>query len=781
MLDHALAAATLGPVFPVYTTISGKCSCGRDCGKNAGKHPRIKDWPALASQNPEQIRKWWGKWPQSNIGLATGHGTVVVDLDSLEQLERLRELCKEHGGLPRTLTARTGRGLHLYFTGDVGSSHVRDGIRFQGKGAFVVVAPSLHHSGRRYEWLTTGSFDGKSGSNVPVAELPEWLRTWAQVSENKGSTAIDWSVLGPRPAYLVQDEGSSDGIADTARNALKELNTWSEHEHRRVEAALCSIPASCGRDVWLRVGMALHSLQWQRPDGSDGGFEIFDRWSSTCPEKYTLYACEVAWQSFKRGGVTIASLFHLAHEHGWKGDIPGMLQNASPGTKSGTNDSDGKINGATFDFGATAPPPSRQIIFPDTDKGGNPKPTCRNTILAIGGLGIACAHDTFHDKLSIGGQLVAQWAGDVTDYAVHAVRMLVREQYSFDPPTATAFDATVQLALAHSYDPVVQYLNALTWDGRSRLDGWLPNYMQALDTELNRMIGRLALIAAVRRARQPGTKFDQIIVLEGIEGRGKSTALEIMAGKENFSDQPILSLAAREQQEAVQGIWLYEIGELDGIRRAEVEHVKAFASRTIDRARPAYGRTRQDRPRRCIFFATTNDQTPYLVSQTGNRRFWPVRTGHVDIEGIARDRDQLWAEAALLEQHGTSIVLPERLWSVAGAEQENRRLHDPWEDILENIERRECRRLVQSEDGKTSVAGSGPVWLVETARGPETEFRITTEDLVGMILRIEVSQQSTLAYKRAAQIMRRFGWEGPAPIWVNKQKFRGFWKPFVAK
>jgi predicted P-loop ATPase len=120
----------------------------------------------------------------------------------------------------------------------------------------------------------------------------------------------------------------------------------------------------------------------------------------------------------------------------------------------------------------------------------------------------------------------------------------------------------------------------------------LIDYMGAEDTALHRTFGRLLLVAAVRRVRQPGCKFDQIGVLEGPEGTGKSKALETIAGRENFSDQTILSQSDKEQQELLRGVWIYEIAELAGMRRSEVEKQKAFASRTHDRARPAYGRRR---------------------------------------------------------------------------------------------------------------------------------------------------------------------------------------------
>src|SRR5262249_10158766 len=229
----------------------------------------------------------------------------------------------------------------------------------------------------------------------------------------------------------------------------------------------------------------------------------------------------------------------------------------------------------------------------------------------------------------------------------------------------------------------------LRWDGRQRIAGWLVTHLGADDTPLNREIGRLALVAAVRRVREPGCKFDQIIVLEGVEGTNKSTAIELMAGKENFSDQTILGLDDRTQMERFKGKWLYEIADLSGMPKSEVDAVKAFASRTADRARAAYGRYVTEQPRRCVFFATTNNER-YLKSQTGNRRFWPVRTDRIDIDALRRDRDQLWAEAAHVEASGATLVLPEHLWAIARAEQEKREEQDPWDDFLTDTKGENC-------------------------------------------------------------------------------------------
>jgi predicted P-loop ATPase len=225
-------------------------------------------------------------------------------------------------------------------------------------------------------------------------------------------------------------------------------------------------------------------------------------------------------------------------------------------------------------------------------------------------------------------------------------------------------------------------------------------------------------------------------------GTEKSTAIEVLAGSENFSDQTILGVRDREAQELLAGIWLFEIAELSNIRRTEVEHIKAFASRTVDRARPAYGRTRIDQPRRCILFATTNNDQ-YLKEH--DRRFWPIKTTAINIAALRRDRDQLWAEAAAKEP-GASIVLGRDLWNAAGDEQKARQEHGPWDDKL------------------TDAAGT-----IE-----QGEERVSSSDLLETALGIHISKQRDVDYKRLGRCMRRLGWDGPKNLRVGDQLTKGY-------
>lgn len=734
-LEAALAYSRMHwRIFPCHSIMAGRCSCSRDPAvictadpPSPGKHPRVKGGFKAATDDPEQIRRWWTKWPEANIALATGSGIVVFDIDGEEGFREFQQLVATHGAVPPTLASQTGRGAHLFFATQDGAPSVRSSavgkVHVRGEGGYVILPPSNHLSGRDYRWI----------KKLPLAPLPDTLRQWSQGYDisNKTVARAGSDNLGQLPAYL---QRSQRDVGQTLDQSLKTV--WSPTEQARLISALAAIKPDA-YETWVTCGMALHQLRWEG-NGTDLGFGIWDAWSQGCPEKYNFAACESKWNSFGRSGrqgVTLGTLYHMASQAGWQGG-------AEPPKQPGLNGTANGVNGHHALPAAFLNPAQGAIHFPDLTEDGKPRSTCTNAGVAVKALGIICKKDLFHEKMLVAGEPINAWAGDMSDDVIQMIRKAIRAHYGFDPNDKNTRDACTQLCLENQFDPVCDYLASLQWDGKPRLDRWMADYLGAGDTELNRAIGRLSLIAAVRRARQPGTKFDQIVVLEGTEGRGKSTALEILAGRENFSDQKVLDLPDKEQQEAMCGIWIYEIAELTGMRRAATEHVKAFASRTVDRARPAYGRYRIDRPRRAICFATTNDDE-YLKSETGNRRFWPVVTGHIDLDGLRADRDQLWAEAAMLEARGESIGLPEQLWKHASAEQHARLESDVWTEAIQNY----------LALGKDDVS----VWEVLT----ENQF-----------LRLEAARVGRSEQMRAAAILRRLHFEkyrrwtpGKAPEW----------------
>ena len=248
--------------------------------------------------------------------------------------------------------------------------------------------------------------------------------------------------------------------------------------------------------------------------------------------------------------------------------------------------------------------------------------------------------------------------------------------------------------------------------------------------------------------------------------------LLILAGKENFSDAEIIGLKKQEQQEATQGVWIYEIPELQGMSKADVRHIKQFASRMVDSARPAYGHNRADLPRRCIFIATTNE-TAYLRDTTGNRRFLPVRLHGVirqgdlmmvDLAGITKDRDQLWAEAAAIEAGGEELAIREALWAVAAIEQQKRMEPNPWADKLSSVltKRMEEKPLSGKFAAHTDDFGN-PQWRVES------EYILTE------VLDIPLDRQTSSVAKNLVEAMRSLDWHhNERAMRIGKVTTRGY-------
>ena len=213
------------------------------------------------------------------------------------------------------------------------------------------------------------------------------------------------------------------------------------------------------------------------------------------------------------------------------------------------------------------------------------------------------------------------------------------------------------------FHPIRDYLDGLpTWDGTKRIETLLVRCLQADDTPYTRAVTRKTLAAAVARIYKPGTKFDSVLVFDGVQGIGKSTLFKDLVGEEFYSET--LSLTDMDDKsgaEKLQGFWVVEIGELAGMKKADIEKVKAFLSTSDDKYRPSYGKTVESHPRQCIIIASVNGERGYLRDITGNRRFWIVKV-HQEVQikkwnFTAEERDQIWAEAKTIWQSGEKLYL----------------------------------------------------------------------------------------------------------------------------
>ncbi|AYJ85763.1 hypothetical protein D3Y57_06990 [Sphingomonas paeninsulae] len=246
-------------------------------------------------------------------------------------------------------------------------------------------------------------------------------------------------------------------------------------------------------------------------------------------------------------------------------------------------------------------------------------------------------------------------------------------------------DEMLAEARRNSRDPLSEYLHGVVWDAKPRLNTWLVDYLGSPPSSYTREVGRKFLIGAVARALKPGCKMDTMMVLEGDQGTGKSTAIRYLFGDRFFIDH-LPDFHSKDSFMQLQGAWAVEVGELAAMSKADVNDVKLFLSRLVDKFRPPFGKLTVSVPRRTAFVGSVNPEEGggYLRDPTGARRFWPVATGNIRLESILRDRDQLWAEAVHAWGEGEEWYLTDPdIIAEAKVEQEARREVDPWESVIQ--------------------------------------------------------------------------------------------------
>lgn len=247
--------------------------------------------------------------------------------------------------------------------------------------------------------------------------------------------------------------------------------------------------------------------------------------------------------------------------------------------------------------------------------------------------------------------------------------------------------AVTKAADDRSYHPILEYFDTLPeWDEVPRVDTLLTDYLGAEDNEYTRAVTRKTLCAAVARVYQPGIKFDCMPVLNGDQGIGKSTLIAKL-GMDWFSDSLTLSdMNDKTAAEKLQGYWIHEIGELAGMKKADIDKVKSFISRQDDKYRASFGRRVTPHPRQCVFFGTTNSKNGYLRDITGNRRFWNVKVvGNGKYKPWDLDKEtvnQIWAEAIEYFKAGEKLFLNDELEEYARHEQRSAMEQDEREGVV---------------------------------------------------------------------------------------------------
>ena len=617
-------------------------------GRERGKSPRDSQWTTRSyfSRDIETAIS-----EGRNIGFRMGPADLVIDFDprsmdrSLEDaISYLEERFSFSLADAPTVTTGSG-GLHIYMTvperflGRKFRNEMPElpGVEHKCFGKQVVASGSKHPCGGVYT-STKGSMDS------PVLMPDTYLDALEVVAK------------------------SSDCDATVSNGRLSDM-------------LACLDPSDfASNDSWIQLAMACHAAT-----GGEGR-EEFVEWSVSDPEySGQEETIRMRWDSFKGGGITAATLFKVVSEAGGSELLRDEPEQAFGNAEF--SEQDRAILSVPPRFTAPVGGPDTDGLF-DREKSGRPKRTLENCMKAIEAMGLEPALNALSQEVSLGGDLskVRKYFPEInksiTDLTLHGLRRAIISDYMFEPSLQQVSEAISCLAVPHSFHPIKSYLSDLVWDGEDRITEFFYRYAGGEKGAYNAGVAEMFFRASVARVKEPGIKFDSMIILEGAQGCGKSTLIKVLGGDWTLEGLPSTnSMDNKDVIQAIQGHWLVEVEELAVMSKSDVESIKAFVSRTTDKARFAYARESREYRRQCIFIGTTND-AEYLLDSTGNRRFIPVEVSSVALAELRRDRDQIWAQAVqlwLADPTVESLFLKESLWAEAGEQQELRRIADPIE------------------------------------------------------------------------------------------------------
>jgi Virulence-associated protein E/Bifunctional DNA primase/polymerase, N-terminal/Primase C terminal 2 (PriCT-2) len=670
-------------------------------GKRA-KAPYWNDWPNRSTSDVSEAAKITGAYGISCVGMP------VIDLDvktqTLKQaLDALVDDAIRVTGKPRSAVEKEIRAQAKYFQNSPsGGVHIFGsapaGVRIGSKDAVTkgidVKAGFIGDDGKPHgvgqvvgagSVLAAGAY---RGNLVPRDELPEWGPIFTEYLQ---------AVTGTRQAAKGK---TKPAIAGKKQNTLG----TQKQDVEVLRDALDSLVgmASGSEGEWYKVCQCLVNASRSGAITEDDGLELFDKFSKSGGARYGgRDEVEGKWyatlngQERNDGALTLGSIFEWAKQSNWKdprksvvvssGVAPGkhtatVAQSAAkPSPKFGKS----SVAVSEVEGGKIAKVNGDDILWPVVNPNTkNPTADGRNVQTALNHIHVHIWENEFDGKTYVEG---FPGITQLDDKFVRAFRMMV-EPWGFKLSKDAAFDYLFEIARQNARHPVREYLDSLTWDGKPRVARYFVDYFGVENSEYAQAAASIFLVAAVRRVRQPGCKFDTVPVIEGAQGIGKSLGLRALFGNDWFTDSLNLGDDPKIVMEQTRGKWGVEFSELGGLGRRESERVTAQVSRQSDLARLAYERCAVEVPRQFVMAGTTNEgeDCGYLLKDTGNRRFLPMLATKVKVGAIRADRDQIWAEAAHYEAQGVSITLPKRLWQVAGAIQEARRVIDPIEEHIED-------------------------------------------------------------------------------------------------
>jgi predicted P-loop ATPase len=635
----------------------------------------------LGTTDAAKLERWWRACPDANIGIAAGAGLLVLDIDGEKGSATLDRLLAEHGALPLTPVQRTGKGRHFLFavTGEVRNSAGRigalmgedgkpipSGIDTRGDGGYIVVAPSVHPSGKRYEW-----FADALPSKTPLAAAPAWLLDLLAKPEA--------AVSAPRPA-TAERSPSHDKYVQTAweREFVNVATCPQGQRNHTLNTAAYNLGTLVGAGQLAEPAVRAH----------------LEQAAASCGLSKSEYL------------PTIAS--GLAAGIANPRQMPEAKQPRATTTRTRPNpNASHPISVATRDGTAAAPDPSpvhhtRGSVWIDGEQpeflinaeGVKRKGSLHNILLHLR-CEVQLAQLFALDELSRHVMVTkpTPWPGpptprlysdaDITALCAHL------ETHDLSPKFDVVKRAIGLVSRENMINPVRDVLKAFVWDGRPRLDHWTVDFLGADDSSFTRQAGARWLIAACARIMRPGCKVDTMLVLEGPQGARKSSALAAIAsalGEHCFTDR-LSKLDGKDAVIELQGNVIVEIAELDAFRGSQVSTIKAFLSRQTDKIRLPWDATITELPRACVFAGTVNPGgAGWLHDATGARRFWPLAVGAIDIEGLRLAAPQLWAEAFQRFTDGEEWWITDAA-VLAEAEKatEERYDEDPWAPYIDEF------------------------------------------------------------------------------------------------
>lgn len=344
----------------------------------------------------------------------------------------------------------------------------------------------------------------------------------------------------------------------------------------------------------------------------------------------------------------------------------------------------------------------------------------------------------------------AEWHGTYRKEIEDADLSYVLHWYSLNLHYNCSLDTMARSILIAAKDnsvhPLKFWLNTLKWDRKPRLDTFLTKYAGVHDTPYVREVGKNTMIGAVARALNPGCQMDTMLILEGDQGNSKTSFVRILGGE--FYADVSLDPKAKDTIQKMSGAWILEASEMEFISRLELNSVKSFLTITTDKIRLPWDRLTSIIKRSSIFIGTANPQASgaYLNDTTGNRRFWPVKTNKIDLKGLQRDRDQLFAEAVCRFNKGENYHIADKmLLAEAKAEQKKREHQDEWKNAITK-------------------------WLMS----PSSSLRFTIADMSYEALNLMPKDLGKLQRNRIADILRELGYTQCS--WRTKGWLQHGWK-----